>query len=52
MQLDINNIIELFTEKIAQKEKENVLLQAQVIHLQRQIEELEKNNQEVAEEFK
>ena len=51
MQLDINNIVELFTERIAQKERESVLLQAQVIHLQQLIEELKKN-QEVVEESK
>lgn len=40
MNIDINNIIEIFTQKIGEKEKENVLLQAQVIQLNKHIEGL------------
>ena len=38
MQLDINEIVQIFTNKLGEKEKENVLLQAQIIQLNKHIE--------------
>ncbi|WP_434796616.1 MbeD/MobD family mobilization/exclusion protein [Terrisporobacter vanillatitrophus] len=40
MQLDINEIIEIFTKKMGDKEKENVMLQAQIIQLSKHVESL------------
>lgn len=37
MQLDINEIVQIFTNKLGEKEKENVLLQAQIIQLNKHI---------------
>ena len=42
MQIDINAIIEIYARKLSDAEKENVLLQAQVMMLQKQLEELQK----------
>ena len=42
MQIDINAIIEIYARKLSDTEKENVLLQAQVMMLQKQLEELQK----------
>lgn len=47
MQIDINAIIEIYARKLSDAEKENVLLQAQVMMLQKQLEELQ--NKEVVE---
>ena len=47
MQLDINTIIEVYVKKLSDAEKENVLLQTQVIMLQKQLEELQ--NEKVVE---
>ena len=47
MQIDINTIIEIYARKLSDTEKENVLLQAQVMMLQKQLEELQ--NKEVVE---
>lgn len=46
MDVDINVIINIFTQKIAEKEKENVLLQAHINELQKQIIELKNNQKE------
>ena len=47
MQIDINTIIEIYARKLSDTEKENVLLQAQVMMLEKQLEELQ--NKEVVE---
>ncbi|MPL91710.1 hypothetical protein SDC9_37786 [bioreactor metagenome] len=38
MGLDINDIVQIYTNKLGEKEKENVLLQAQIIQLNKLIE--------------
>lgn len=47
MELDINTIIEIYAKKLSDAEKENVLLQAQVIMLQKQLEEMQKEEEVV-----
>lgn len=47
MQLDINTIIEVYAKKLSDAEKENVLLQTQVIMLQKQLEEMQKEEEVV-----
>ena len=42
MQIDINAIIEIYARKLSDAEKENVLQQSQVMMLQKQLEELQK----------
>lgn len=51
MQIDINNIIEIFTQKIGEKEKDNVLLQAQINLLNNHIEGLEEKIQELEKQL-
>ena len=43
----MNMIIEIYAKKLSDAEKENVILQAQVMMLQKQLEELQ--NKEVVE---
>ena len=40
--MDINELIDIFTKRIAEKEKENILLQAYIRELQNKINELQK----------
>ena len=52
MQIDINAIIEIYARKLSDAEKENVLLQAQVMMLQKQLEELQRISRLSVEEAK
>lgn len=40
--MSINDIIQIFTDRVANKEKENVLLQAKMIYMQKEIDGLKK----------
>ena len=51
MQLDINEIVQIFTNKLGEKEKENVLLQAQISQLNRHIEGLKEEIQDLEKQL-
>ncbi|WP_312288075.1 hypothetical protein [Terrisporobacter sp.] len=51
MQLDINEIVQIFTNKLGEKEKENVLLHAEIIQLNKHIEGLKEEIQDLEKQL-